>query len=636
MGYLVWVEGEKAGQTIPLRSHRTTFGRAPDSVVVLTDKKSSRFHAQLLLTGGLVTLVDMGSSNGTEVNGLPVRKTFLNSGDRIDMGENAFVYYDGQPEVEADQRAPAVAALDLAKINQSDRQDELRTELRASEDRATLFSALEAIYIQLRTLFTLSRELPRAAGPSAAFALLAESLHLAIGATRMLLWLRERDTLPPLPTFVETAGDEVEAPPVEKFPRAILEWVEQQRRPLMLAPGVGPLNAETLPNYPVMALPVEAGSTRLGVAVIERIGQTDSFLKRDLDFAVAACGYMALVLSQALEQAASTPGGPAMDGGRFGNIIIGQSQAMRDLMAETVRVAEANSSVLIRGESGTGKELIAHTVHQLSRRSRGPFVAVNCGAIAPTLIESELFGYEKGAFTGALARKAGQFEAADGGTIFLDEVSELPSDAQVKFLRVLQEGEFYRVGGNRTVRVDVRVIAATNRDLEKMIAENRFREDLYFRLNVVELKIAALRDRREDIAPLAEYFFRELRRQIPTALERISAQVMNALTQYAWPGNVRQLRNAIEHALVMGMGKVLSLSHLPEYVTAPATVERKAGMTPVSPRPADEATLTLAEVERKQIEAVLRACEGNKQRAAAQLGISRSTLYEKMRSYGLE
>jgi len=636
MGYLVWVEGEKAGETIPLRSHRTAFGRSPDSDVVLTDKKSSRFHAQILLTGGLVTLVDMGSSNGTQVNSLPVHKTFLNSGDRIDMGENAFVYYDGQPEVEADRRASAAAALDLATINQSDRQDELRTELRGSEDRATLFSALEAIYIQLRTLFTLSRELPRAAGSSAAFALLAESLHLAIGSTRVLLWLRERDALPPLPTFVETAGEEVKSPPVEEFPRAILEWVEQQRRPLMLAPGVGPLNAETLPNYPVMALPVEAGPTRLGVAVIERIGQSESFLKRDLDFAVAACGYMGLVLSQTLEHAASPAGGPAIEGERFGNIIIGQSQAMRDLMAETVRVAEANSSVLIRGESGTGKELIARSIHQLGRRSRGPFVAVNCGAIAPTLVESELFGYEKGAFTGALARKAGQFEAADGGTIFLDEVSELPPDAQVKFLRVLQEGEFYRVGGNRTVRVDVRVIAATNRDLEKMIADSLFREDLYFRLNVVELKIAALRDRREDIAPLAEYLFRELRRQIPTAIERISPQAMNALTQYDWPGNVRQLRNAIEHALVMGMGKVLSLNHLPEYVTVPATVERKSATSPASPLPADHGPLTLAEVERKQIETILRACEGNKQRAAAQLGISRSTLYEKMRSYGLD
>jgi transcriptional regulator with PAS, ATPase and Fis domain len=309
---------------------------------------------------------------------------------------------------------------------------------------------------------------------------------------------------------------------------------------------------------------------------------------------------------------------------------------MRELIAETIRVAEANSSVLIRGESGTGKELIARTVHQLSGRSRGPFVAVNCGAIAPTLVESELFGYEKGAFTGAHARKAGQFEAADGGTILLDEVSELPPDAQVKFLRVLQEGEFYRVGGNRPVRVDVRVIAATNRDLEQMIAEGKFREDLYFRLNVVELKIAPLRERREDIPPLIEYLFRELRRQIHTTLERISPQAMNALCQYDWPGNVRQLRNAIEHALVMGSGKVLSLSHLPEYVTVPATLEWKRGSGFPTPPPHEAAPMTLEEVERRHIETVLRACEGNKQRAATVLGISRSTLYEKMHSYGLE
>jgi len=636
MGYLVWVEGDEAGRTIPLLSHRTTFGRAKENDVFLGGKKSSRFHAQIVLAEGLVTLIDLGSSNGTLVNGLPVRKTFLNSGDHVELGDNAFVFYDGQPEVSVAPTA-AVEPLDFGKINQSEQRDELATELRTIEDRAAVFSALESTYLQLRTLFTLSRELPRAAGQHEAFAVLAESLHLATGATRNLLWLREGEALSALPAFAETAGGEAgEFPPVEKFPRSVLEWVEQQRRPLMLAPGVGPLNAESLPPYPLMALPVETGAERLGVLVIERIGRTDSFLKRDLDFAVAACGYLALVLADMIERAASTSARRAPEGERFGNIIIGQSAAMRELIAETIRVAEANSSVLIRGESGTGKELIARTVHQLSGRSRGPFVAVNCGAIAPTLVESELFGYEKGAFTGAHARKAGQFEAADGGTILLDEVSELPPDAQVKFLRVLQEGEFYRVGGNRPVRVDVRVIAATNRDLEQMIAEGKFREDLYFRLNVVELKIAPLRERREDIPPLIEYLFRELRRQIPTTLERISPQAMNALCQYDWPGNVRQLRNAIEHALVMGSGKVLSLSHLPEYVTVPATLERKRGSGFPTPPPHEAAPMTLEEVERRHIETVLRACEGNKQRAATVLGISRSTLYEKMHSYGLE
>jgi len=634
MGYLVWVEGEGAGRTIPLLSHRTTFGRTPSNDVVIPGKKSSRNHAQILLTGGLVALVDLGSSNGSLVNGLPIRKTFLNSGDRIELGDNAFVYYDGQPEMEvATGESPS---LDLASINQSDQRDELATELRTLEDRAAIFSALESTYIQLRTLFTLSRELPRVAGPSEAVTLLAESLHLATGANRVLLWLREADALPALPNFVETEGDVADAPPVEKFPRSMLEWVEQQRRPLMLAPGVGPLSADSLPQYSLMLLPVEMGSARLGVLVIERIGRADSFLKRDLDFALAACGFLALVLADRLQRAAAAPAERTLEGKRFGDIIIGQSQAMRDLIAETIRVAEANSSVLIRGESGTGKELIARTIHQLSRRSRGPFVAVNCGAIAPTLVESELFGYEKGAFTGAHARKAGQFEASDGGTIFLDEVSELPPDAQVKFLRVLQEGEFYRVGGNRPVRVDVRVIAATNRNLEQMIAEGQFREDLYFRLNVVELKIAPLRDRREDIPPLVEYWFRELRRQIPTTIERISPHAMTALCRYDWPGNVRQLRNAIEHALVMGAGDILSLNQLPDYVTTPSTVEWKTPVRPSTPSPADLATLTLAEVERKQIETVLRSCEGNKQRAAAILGISRSTLYEKMRAYGLE
>jgi len=634
MGYLVWVEGKGAGRIIPLVSHRTTFGRSAESDVVLPDKKSSRHHAQILLTQGLTALVDLGSSNGTLVNGLPVRKTFLNSGDRVEMGDNAFVFYEGRPEVEV----PAGAAdeIDLDAVNRSEEVGDPATELRTLEDRAAVFEALESSYLQLRTVFTLSRELPQAAGPSEAFAIFAQSLHLATGADRVSLWLREGDSPPPLPNYVESAPDAGELPPMERFPRVVIEWVERRRKPLTLAPGVGPMDAEALPSYPVMVLPVEAGPVRLGVVAVERVGRGESFLKRDLDFAQAACGFLALVLADLAERRPQGSGGPTVEGERFGNIIIGQSQAMRDLIAETIRVAEADSSVLIRGESGTGKELIARTIHQLSARSRGPFVAVNCGAISPNLVESELFGYEKGAFTGAHARKAGQFEAAHKGTIFLDEVSELPPDAQVKFLRVLQEGEFFRVGGTKPVRVDVRVIAATNRDLEQMIGEGLFREDLYFRLNVVELRIPPLRERREDIAPLAEYFFRELRRQIPTAMERISPQAMNALRQYDWPGNVRQLRNAIEHALVMGTGKVLRVRDLPDYVTAPETLQLPVDIVGTPTPSGGFVPLTLAEIEKRQIEAVLRQCEGNKQKAAALLGISRSTLYEKLQRYGIE
>jgi transcriptional regulator with PAS, ATPase and Fis domain len=285
------------------------------------------------------------------------------------------------------------------------------------------------------------------------------------------------------------------------------------------------------------------------------------------------------------------------------------------------RVAETDSTVLIRGESGVGKELVARAVHRHSRRSRQPFVVVDCASLHENLLQSELFGHEKGAYTGAIRLKHGLFEVADRGTIFLDEIAELTPQLQVKLLRVLETGTFRRVGGTADIRVDVRVIAATNRSLESMMKEGQFREDLYYRLNVFSIHIPPLRERREDIPALVEHFITNSAIQQKRSV-RISPDAMDVLARYGWPGNVRELENVIERALILCDGGVIEPQHLPMGVR-------------LSPQFGDDDNprehLTLDEIERRYIKRVLEDCKGHRQRAAAILGISERNLYRKLK-----
>jgi DNA-binding NtrC family response regulator len=303
--------------------------------------------------------------------------------------------------------------------------------------------------------------------------------------------------------------------------------------------------------------------------------------------------------------------------------------------------------VLLTGESGSGKEMVAQSIHASSRRTRARFVAVNCAALTETLIESELFGHEKGAFTGASERKVGRFESADGGTLFLDEVGELPLDCQTKFLRVLEEQCFERVGGTRPLRVDVRVIAATNRDLAAMVGAGQFREDLYYRLSVIHTQVPTLRERPEDIALLAEHFLEKLKRQVPRRIRGFEPAALEAMQRHVWPGNVRELRNAVERAIVMGEGERIGVADLPPHVLAgrPATRSIEPRMpTPVPMAPAAppvvgellSAPLPLRDLERAGIIAALRATGGNKAQAANLLQIDRSTLYKKIKDYEID
>jgi two-component system response regulator HydG len=308
--------------------------------------------------------------------------------------------------------------------------------------------------------------------------------------------------------------------------------------------------------------------------------------------------------------------------------LIGRSETMINLLETVAQVAPSEATILITGESGTGKEMIAGAIHFNSFRKDGPFIRINCAAIPETLLESELFGHERGAFTGADRRKEGKFRQADGGSIFLDEVSEMSLSMQVKLLRVLQEREITRVGGEEVLKVDVRVIAATNRDLLQAIAAGRFREDLYYRLNVVALHLPALRSRREDIPLLAQHFLAHFAGQNHKTIRGFTPQAMDRLLRHAWPGNVRELMNAVERGVVLARTEYLDEAEMP-------LIPAGAGTDGPPPGAIPDGEIPLEEVEKAAILKSLAAAEGNKSEAARRLGITRRTLHQKLKKWRL-
>ncbi len=303
--------------------------------------------------------------------------------------------------------------------------------------------------------------------------------------------------------------------------------------------------------------------------------------------------------------------------------LVSKSPAMHKVFELAQVAAKSNSTILVLGESGSGKEVLARAIHFESPRSAGPFVAISCAALTETLLESELFGHEKGAFTGAVARRKGKFEAAHGGTLFLDEVGDVSPKLQLDLLRVLEERKFHRVGGSEPIEVDVRIVAATNRDLRKAVADGSFREDLFYRLNVIPIVLPPLRERREDVPLLVDLFVERLGVEMGKKLDGVSAEAMAALTSHDWPGNVRELRNVLERGAVVATGSIIQLADLG--LARPATSAAAASQGPAS----------LEDVERRHIADVLVHTGGNVSQAARILGIDRVTLYNKMRKYQL-
>ena len=388
--------------------------------------------------------------------------------------------------------------------------------------------------------------------------------------------------------------------------------------------------AKSLPKPPVCILMTAYGSEELAVQAMKS-GADDYIAKGRLQIDELEMRIARVLRHQNLE-AENTSLKQQLQT-KFGlENIVGESEGMREVFDLVRQVAPTRATVLIAGESGTGKELIAKAIHNLSPRRQQPMVTVHCAALSATLLESELFGHEKGAFTGAHERRLGRFEQAQGGTLFLDEIGEIDASIQVKLLRFLGERTFERVGSNKTLTADVRLVAATNKKLEGLIKAGTFREDLYFRLRVVEIEIPPLRERRDDIPLLARSFLREFARENEKKVKEIAPEAMEALRNYRWPGNVRELRTSVEHAVVLCRGESITIRDLPPSVRGGG--EEAGGTGGEGPSAAGD--LTVKEAEKQLIVRALQECQGSRTAAAQRLGMSRRTLHRKLHAYHLE
>jgi len=643
--------GANAGLEIPLTGKRLVFGRSDECDVVLTDGNVSRVHAHAIVLDGLVALVDLNSSNGTYVNELPISRILLMDGDEVRLGETVLVFSDSGPgsrEFAGAALASAprlqVASAAPAEPKDQDSAEELnRTQLFAPIPDDIHVEALKEIYLKLKALYRVFQEVSQAESLQDMFEAVGRALTISTGAERVVFFLNAEKSGEEWHRFLTHTASKVDerqaASPVSE---ALLARARSELRLVQAHVTADGVTDFSQGKANAIGAPVTRGGKLLAVLYVDNPATGEPFTKDDADFIYTLSLQLAVRLNQ-VEQVQQLKQENVELRRRVDSdfAIIVRDEKMKAVMALAQRVAGSDSTVLVTGESGTGKELVARAIHHFSPRSGKPLIAVNCAALPETLLESELFGHEKGAFTGALERRIGKFELADGGTLFLDEIGDISAAAQAKLLRALQEGEITRVGGTKTIKVDVRLITATNKNLAEEVKHGRFRQDLFFRLRVIDIELPPLRQRRDDIPVLAEHFLKQLRQKVPTRVRAFSPEAMEILKRYSFPGNVRELRNLVERALVFATGEVILPEHFPtELVDAdigvpPLTTTDDAAPSKVLSVRADGTPLPLAEVERDHIMLVLRHVRGNKLRAAALLGISRTTLYEKLKLYGL-
>ena len=625
--------GESMVRLIP--GKRVTLGRSPSNDVVLHDERASRVHAEIVSTAGGWLVRDLQSRNGTTVNGtLVISDRPLVSGDVIRIGLVQVSFSSGEPPTGASRAfgpmetlagdVPAEAAEWVASITH--RRSRSRLLEAISEAAGTAPRVGRAAADLCRLAFAL-------AGSDDARTIARLALDSALqgtSATRGIVLLPARlgdAGIDRVTADMVAATASTPDPWPTAIPHAAVATVLLTDE-AVLAAGDG----RSGPAAPTIAAPIRSRGQPVGVMHLEAeaggVATPD-----DLEFVMAVCDALGVALDNlSAREVLSTRLATAADENerlrrRLGEEtrMVGESPALQGIIGQVHRVATTKATVLVRGESGAGKELIARAIHEASDRAGGPFVCLNCAALSETLLESELFGHEKGAFTGATERKIGKFEAAHKGTLMLDEIGEMSPAIQAKFLRVLEGHPFERVGGSGRVQVDVRVVAATNRDLEKAVSAGDFRRDLYFRLKVVEIIVPPLRRRPEDIIPLAEHFLGRFAAETGRKLRGFTPDAIEAMRAYHWPGNIRELRNVIERAVVLSQGESidapeLSLSHLAVPGETDVGALRGGPFVPT----------TIEEMERRHVLATLEAVGGNKTKAAAILGIERSTLDRKL------
>ncbi len=615
---LVAVTGPLAGSTFPLGADAVTLGRDPSNTIRLLDPTVSLHHCRIEPEGQGFRVRDLDSRNGTFVNYLPVHERDLDPGDRISVGSTLFLFVlgaDAKPSVESivlwDEGSYAAGTTVHAPPS-----DFLSgaTDERTTRDLRALLRIGNALHA-LRSTGDLARRL-------------LELILETIPAERATLLLLDRGGEPVTSFALERTGRADPFPVSRTLIRqilaersAVLANDVRQTSVLGQAESVRVTRIQSL-----LAAPLSVWEGLLGALYVDTLEPRTGFEEHHLELFTAVAGIASLALANVQRLEWLEEEKRRLDA-VLGQDLIGESPGLREIDRLIARVAPTDATVLLRGESGTGKEVVAHSLHRRSNRADGPFVAINCAALPETLLESELFGHEKGAFTGALSRKIGKLEVADGGTLFLDEVGEIPPALQAKLLRALQEREFERLGSTRTIRVDVRVIAATNRDLDKALKEGTFREDLYYRLNVISLALPPLRERREDVPLLASHFAALVGRKLGRPVLGFTPEARDCLLRYTWPGNVRELANAIERAVILGDGELIRPEDLPDAVLEAASA---AGRAPVT-RYHD----TLNETKKRLILGALEQAGGNVTKAAELLGLSPNYLHRLLSSLDL-
>ena len=607
MSTLLAIKGPRTGARYQLEEH-TTIGRSQECTIELPDNEVSRVHADIALQRKSYIIRDLDSKNGTLVNNKPIKEHALLSNDEIKIGSSTLIF---DPDFDIQNARFSGSSVYVAAP--LDETIEMRLDAKADTEPPLDDKGI-ALVRQLTDLLTqTTQELP--ALLHSLLSRLVSLFHADRGF--IMLWdpvLRELQpvvTVSPGESQIAVNRKVINATFFEKT--ALLASGEEGDY-FPYAEGKG----ENVTRSSISA-PLFFEGEALGLVYIDRSG-ADHYDLRSLGLLQS----IARLIAHSIQQSRYLEKILLKADQRLEGELLGNTPSMKELRVEIGRLASFDASVLIEGETGTGKELVARGLHEQGRRRDYPFVVVNCTAVPETLFESEVFGYERGAFTGATRLHRGKIEIAHGGTLFLDEIGDLSPALQPKLLRFLQEKNFYRIGGTKPIRVDVRVIAATNSDLKARVADGEFREDLYYRLSVVTFRMPPLRERKEDIRLIAEHYVKFYSERMKKSVFGISDDALMFLEKYSWPGNIRELMNAIERAIILCSGKIIK----PEHLTLEPVAMRTA-------REEESPAKSLAEMEKNHIMRVLKQCEGNQVQAAKILGIHRNTLHKKLLEYDL-